>query len=240
MNAAISSSLASVPWKIIALAFLLSSFSADVQVDAFVPNVGSSSNQIQLSSPRLLRLSNTDRFAPYKLDSPTLVRSSSSRVSNIGNSINDMPSVPDSYSVPRWNLWKRLRNRISTPTSMSAAASVTGSSNSSVSVSIRSGSRWMKAAAAFATFLFLRPLTAVASGGGMGGGARTTPLPPLERYVLCRMYYTVMYSLLFLSVLELTSLTHNNNIKTYTQSPTHLAECYLVGSFSRARTLARL
>jgi hypothetical protein len=197
MNA---SSLASVvSWKIIALAFLLSSFSSggDVQVVAFAfgpnaANVGRSFKQIGLS--------NAGRFAPNKLDSPALVRSSSSRVSNIvgGSNINsnsNVPSVSDSESelesVPRWNLWKRLRNRISTPTSVAAAAAAaaTGSSasssrSSSAASSMRSGSRWMKAAAAFATFLVLRPISAIASGGGMGGGARTTPLPKLEGYVL--------------------------------------------------------
>jgi hypothetical protein len=168
----------SLPWKVIALAFLLSSFSADVQVDAFVPSVGrSSSNQIPLSSPRILRLSN-------KLGSPTLVRSS--RLSNIRNSNNDnsAPSVPDSASVPRWNLWKRLRNRIATPTSMPAAVGSSASASSGNMSSMRNGSRWIKAAAAFCAFAFLRPLAAVASGGGMGGGARKTPLPPLERYVV--------------------------------------------------------
>jgi hypothetical protein len=176
MNA---SSLASVPWKIIALAFLLSTFSEDVQVVAFAPNanVGRSSKQIPVSSPRL-------RFGPNKLNSPTSVRSSSSRVSN-----SSVPSVANADSISRWNLWKDLRNRISTLTSMSAdAATGFNASSSAGGVSTRIGSRWMKAAAAFATFLVMRPISAIASGGGMGGGARTTPLPKLEGYV---PYYTV-------------------------------------------------
>ena len=171
MNA---SSLVSVPWKIISIALLLSSCSGDFQVVAFAPNanVGRSSKQIPVSSPRL-------RFAPNKLASPTPVRSSSSRVSN-----KSVPSGANTDYVFRRNLWKCLRNRISTPTSVLAEAA-TGSSASSGGggVSLRSGSRWMKATAAFATFLVMRPISAIASGGGMGGGARTTPLPKLEGYV---------------------------------------------------------
>lgn len=195
------SSLSSVPRKLIAIAFVLSSLSADVQVDAFAPNVNVG------RSVKHAGISNAGRFAPSKVGSPRLVRSSSSRVSNIGNSNSDVPSVSDSDSVPRWNLWKRMRNRISTPTSM-VAASVTGSSASSSvasGVSVRSGSRWMKAAAAFATFLVLRPISAIASGGGMGG-ARTTPLPKLEGYVphCIVLYYTAMYIVVCCSCCSLT------------------------------------
>jgi hypothetical protein len=180
------SSLAFVPWKVITLAFLLSSFSAEVQVDAFVPSVGRASNQIPLSSLRILRLSK-------KVGSPTKVRSSrSSKIGNSNSNNNAVPSVPDSTSAPRWNLWKRLRNRIATPTSMPASSVSSTSSSANIS-SLRSGSRWIKAAGAFAAFVFLRPLAAVASGGGLGGGARKTPLPPLERYVTSVSYYIVMH-----------------------------------------------
>jgi hypothetical protein len=201
------------------LVFLLSSFSGDVQVVAFAPNinvhVGRSSKQIRVpvsSHPRL-------RFAPNKLDSsPTLlVRRSSSSSSRVSNS--SVPSVvadADADSVlPRWKLWKRLRNRIATATSVSAAAAAVTASGSSASsssagstaVSRRSaGSRWMKAAAAFATFLVLRPISAIASGGGMGAGARTTPLPKLEGYVLyctiCVVIPTAMYCVVYCSCLS--------------------------------------
>jgi hypothetical protein len=77
---------------------------------------------------------------------------------------------------------------------MPASSAAVGSSDRDISdissgniSTIRSGSRWIKAAAAFCAFAFLRPLAAVASGGGMGGGARKTPLPPLERYVVVRV-----------------------------------------------------
>lgn len=169
-----------LPWKIIAIAFLLSSTASHHSsciCNAFSPAPSLARSVKIARSGRLISASSSslNRFAPSHL---ATVRLLSSRVPFAEQDTDSAVSV----SIPRWNLWKRLRN-----------SRIDRDRSGGRSVNVRDRrSHWIKAAAAFCTFLFLRPLTAVAS-GGMGGPPRTTPVPPMERYVR-ESTYCIMHS----------------------------------------------
>jgi hypothetical protein len=92
-----------------------------------------------------------------------------------------MKSLP-----PRWMFWRR-RGRFSSKGCTTSSALIIKEANDPAGLAQRRGpSSWVRrvgqAAAAVLVFVALRPLKAVAGGGGFGGSSKAN-MPPLERCV---------------------------------------------------------